>query len=94
MALKPLSVRDMEEKTMDVFEAVVVMTKRSKQIIHQRLVEKALNAEGKEELSALDPIPEEKDPEDYIELEKPSTVAINDFMSGKVKWHYINEIDQ
>ena len=80
MALKPLSVRDMEEKTMDVFEAVVVMTKRSKQIIHQRLVEKALNAEGKEELSALDPIPEEKDPEDYIELEKPSTVAINDFM--------------
>ncbi|MFC1784985.1 hypothetical protein ACFL0J_05085 [Candidatus Neomarinimicrobiota bacterium] len=93
MALKPLSVRDMEEKTMDVFEAVVVMTKRSKQIIHQRLVEKALNAEGKEELSALDPIPEEKDPEDYIELEKPSTVAINDFMSGKVKWHYINEID-
>ena len=94
MALKPLSVRDMEEKTMDVFEAVVVMTKRSKQIIHQRLVEKALNVEGEEELSALDPIPEEKDPEDYIELEKPSTVAINDFMSGKVKWHYINEIDQ
>ena len=44
MALKPLSVRDMEEKTMDVFEAVVVMTKRSKQIIHQRLVEKAINA--------------------------------------------------
>jgi len=94
MALKPLSVRDMEEKTMDVFEAVVVMTKRSKQIIHQRLVEKALNTEGEEELSALDPIPEEKDPEDYIELEKPSTVAINDFMSGELKWHYINEIDQ
>ena len=94
MALKPLSVRDMEEKTMDVFEAVVVMTKRSKQIIHQRLVEKALNTEGEEELSALDPIPEEKDPEDYIELEKPSTVAINDFMSGNVKWHYINETDQ
>ena len=57
-------------------------------------MEKALNAEGEEILSALDPIPEEKDPEDYIELEKPSTVAINDFMSGKVKWHYINEIDQ
>ncbi len=94
MALKVLSIRDMEEKTMDVFEAVVVMTKRSKQIIHQRLVEKALNTEGEGVLSALDPIPEEKDPEDYIEMEKPSTVAINDFMSGKVKWHYLNEIDQ
>ena len=93
MALKPLSVRDMEEKTTDVFEAVVVMTKRSKQIIHQHLVEKALNTEGEEMLSALDPIPEEKDPEDYIETEKPTTVAIDDFMLGKVKWHYINEID-
>ena len=94
MALEPISVRDMEEKTNDVFEAVVVMTKRSKQIIHQRLVEKMLNDEGVVELSALDPIPEEKDPEDYIELEKASTVAINDFMAGQVKWHYINKLDQ
>lgn len=93
MALKTLSVRDMEEKTMDVFEAVVVMTKRSKQIIHQRLVEKALNTEGERELSALDPVPEEINPEDYIELEKPSTIAINDFMTGKVKWHYISKLD-
>jgi len=94
MALKTLSVRDMEEKTMDVFEAVVVMTKRSKQIIHQRLVEKALSTEGEIELSVLDPVPEEIDPEDYIELEKPATIAINDFMTGKVKWHYTNQIDE
>ncbi len=93
MALEPISIRDLEEKTEDVFEAVVVMTRRSKQIIHQRLVEKMLNDEGMEELSVLDPIPEEKDIEDYIELEKPSTIAINDFMSGRVKWHYINKID-
>ena len=93
MALEPISIRDLEEKTEDVFEAVVVMTRRSKQILHQRLVEKMLNDEGVEELSALDPIPEEKDIEDYIELEKPSTIAINDFMSGQVKWHYINKID-
>ena len=93
MALTPLSVRDMEEKTMDVYEAVVVMTKRSKQIIHQRMVDRALNSENEVELTALDPIPEEKDPEDYIELEKASTVAINDFMTGQVKWHYINPTD-
>lgn len=94
MAVKPISIRDMEEKTDDVFEAVVVMTRRSKQIIHQRLVEKMLNEEGMEELSVLDPIPEEKDIEDFIELEKPCTIAINDFLSGKVKWHYINKIDE
>jgi len=94
MVFKPISIRDMEEKTMDVYEAVVVMTKRSKQIIHERLVEKALNSEVGEELSVLDPVPEEIDPDDYIQLEKPSSVAIDDFMSGKIKWHYINKIEQ
>ncbi len=93
MALEPISIRDLEKKTEDVFEAVVVMTRRSKQILHQRLVEKALNDEEVGELSALDPIPEEKDIEDYVEVEKPTTIAINDFMSGKVKWHYINQTD-
>lgn len=92
MAIEPLSIRDMEEKTNDVFEAVVVMTKRSKQVIHERLVERALNMDDQEELSALDPIPEEKDPEDYIEIDKPTTVAINDFMTDKIKWHYNTDI--
>lgn len=94
MAFKPISIRDMEDKTLDVYEAVVVMTKRSKQIIHERLVERALNSEVGEELSALDPVPEEIDPDDYVEMEKPSTVAIDDFMVGKVKWHYIKQIEQ
>ena len=94
MALKPISVREIEEKTMDVFEAVVVMTKRSKQIIHQRMVEKMLDNEGEIELTALDAIPEEKDPEDFIEMEKPSTIAIDDFLSGQVKWHYLKQIDE
>jgi hypothetical protein len=94
MALKPISVRDVEQRTKDVFEAVVVMTQRSKQIIHQRMVERALNDEGEIELNALDAIPEEKDPEDYTEMEKPSTIAIDDFLTGQVKWHYINQIDE
>ena len=92
MAIEPISIRVMEEKTRDVFEAVVVMTKRSKQIIHERLVEKAMNMEGQEEYSALDPIPEERDPEDYVEVDKPTSVAINDFMTDKVKWHYNKDI--
>ncbi len=94
MALKPISVREIEEKTMDVFEAVVVMTKRSKQVIHQRLVERMLDDEGEIELTALDAIPEEVDPEDFIELEKPTTIAIEDFLSGQVKWHYTSQIDE
>lgn len=94
MAIEPLSIRDMEERTKDVYEAVVVMTQRAKQIIHERLVEKALNMEGEEEFSALDPAPEEKNPEDYVELDKSTSIAINDFLSDKIKWHYSSELEE
>jgi len=94
MAIEPLSIRDMEKRTDDMYEAVVVMTRRSKQIIHERLVERALNVESEEDFSALDPVPIEKDPEDYVEVEKPTTVAIDDFMSNKIKWHYNTDIEE
>ena len=29
---------------------------------------------------------EEKSPEDYIELEKTTSVAVNQFIDGEVKW--------
>lgn len=94
MAIEPISIRDMEQRTKDVYEAVAVMTQRAKQIIHERLVEKALTMESEHELSALDPMPEEKNPEDYVEQDKPTSVAINDFMSDKIKWHYNSEIEE
>jgi len=94
MAIEPLSIRDMEQRTKDVYEAVAVMTQRAKQIIHERLVEEALNMESEQELTALDPMPEEKDPEDYVEQEKPTSIAINDFMNDKIKWHYDTEIEE
>ena len=28
----------------------------------------------------------EKNPEDYEELEKPTTVAVNEFIDGNLKW--------
>ncbi len=30
MALEPLSIKNMEEKTQDIYEAVVIMSKRAK----------------------------------------------------------------
>ena len=92
MSLKPLSLRELEKKTDDIYEAVVVMTLRSKQLIQERLVEKALNMDTEDDLAVFDPIPEEIDPDDYEEMDKVTTVAVNDFMGGKVKWHFIEKI--
>ena len=87
MALKTLSIRNMEEKTSDIFEAVVVMSKRAKQILNNRIVEEIITSADEEELEmgVYDQI-EEKSPEDYEELEKVTSVAVNEFVDGDIKW--------
>ena len=87
MALEPLSIRNMEEKTSDIFEAVVVMSKRAKQILNNRIVEEIITSADEEEveMGVYDQI-EEKNPEDYEELEKVTTTAVNEFVGGNIQW--------
>ena len=95
MALKPLSIRNMEEKTSDIFEAVVVMSKRAKQILNNRIVEEIITSADEEELEmgVYDQI-EEKNPDDYEELEKVTTVAVNEFVDGDIQWGSPKENDE
>ena len=95
MALKPLSIRNMEEKTSDIFEAVVVMSKRAKQILNDRIVEEIITSADEEELEmgVYDQI-EEKNPEDYEELEKVTTTAVNEFVDGDIQWANQKENDE
>jgi DNA-directed RNA polymerase subunit K/omega len=86
MALEPISIREMEERTDDQYEAVVVMSKRAKQVLNNRIVEDKISASvEQEEMGVYDEVIE-VNPEDYEELEKPTTVAVNDFIDGKLKW--------
>ena len=87
MGLEPLSIKNMEEKTSDIFEAVIVMSKRAKQILGNRIVEEMIESAEEEELEmgVYDQI-EEKNPEDYEELEKVTTEAVNEFFDGNIKW--------
>ena len=86
MGLKPLSIQKMEDRTNDVYEAVVVMSKRAKQVLNNRIMEKMMDAAIEEvEMGVYDEIIE-KTPEDYEELDKVTTVAVNEFISGDLKW--------
>ena len=87
MGLEPLSIKNMEEKTSDIFEAVIVMSKRAKQILSNRIVEEIIESNEEEELEmgVYDQI-EEKNPEDYEELEKVTTEAVKEFFDGDIKW--------
>jgi len=85
MALEPLSIRDMEKRTGDQYEAVVVMSKRAKQVLRNRIVEDKIDSMEEVEMGVYDEIIE-KNPEDYEELDKVTTVAVNEFISGDLKW--------
>ena len=95
MGLEPLSIKNMEEKTSDIFEAVIVMSKRAKQILGNRIVEEMIESAEEEELEmgVYDQI-EEKNPEDYEELEKVTTEAVNEFFDGNIKWSKVEVVDE
>ena len=86
MGLKPLSIQKMEHRTKDIYEAVVVMSKRAKQVLNNRIMEKMIDAAIEDvEMGVYDQVVDEN-PEDYVESEKATTVAVNEFMGGKLKW--------
>lgn len=87
MSLKTLSFREIEEQTGDIYEAVVVMERRAKQILRDRLVEKIIKEEESREMGVFDEVPDEIDPETYQEVEKVTTVAIEEFINGDLTWH-------
>lgn len=87
MSLKTLSFREIEEQTDDIYEAVVVMERRAKQILRDRLVEKIIKEEESREMGVFDEVPDEIDPETYQEVEKVTTVAIEEFINGDLTWH-------
>ena len=87
MSLKPVSFREIEEQTGDIYEAVVVMERRAKQILRDRLVEKIIKEEESMEMGVFDEVPDEIDPETYQEVEKVTTVAIEEFITGGLTWH-------
>jgi DNA-directed RNA polymerase subunit K/omega len=85
MALESISIRKMENQTQDFFDAVVVMSKRAKQVLNNRIAEKMMVSNEEVEMGVYDQI-FEKIPEDYEEVEKVTTVAVKEFINGELVW--------
>ena len=83
MSLKPISIRDMEDQSGDIYESVVVMSKRAKQVLSDRIVEEIIESNDEEELGVYDELIE-TNPDDYEELVKPTTVSVNEFLDGEI----------
>lgn len=85
MALESISIRKMEKQTQDFYEAVVVMSKRAKQVLNNRIAEKMMVSNEEVEMGVYDQI-FDKNPEDYQEIEKATTVAVKEFINDELVW--------
>jgi DNA-directed RNA polymerase subunit K/omega len=93
MAVKPVSLRKMEEQAKNIYEAVVVMSKRARQINQERFEEQVIEESEELELDVLDELPDIK-PEDYVEKEKVTTKAMDEFLEGKVNWRVLDDTEE
>ena len=85
MSLEPISIRDMESQSGDIYESVVVMSKRAQQVLSDRIVAEIIDSNEEEEMGVYDELIE-NNPDDYEELEKPTTVSVNQFIEGDIDW--------
>ena len=85
MSLEPLSIREIENQSKDIYESVVVMSKRAKQVLGDRIVEEIIESTDEDEIGVYDEVIE-NNPDDYEELEKPTTVSVNEFLDGTLEW--------
>jgi DNA-directed RNA polymerase subunit K/omega len=93
MAVKPVSLRKIGKKTKNIYEAVVVMSKRARQINQERFEEQVIEESEELEMDVFDELPDIK-PEDYEEKEKVTTKAINEFLEGEVNWRVLEDTEE
>ena len=93
MAIKPVSLRKIEEKTKNIYEAVVVMSKRARQINQERFEEQVLEESVELEMDVLDELPSVS-PEDYEEKEKVTTRAMDEFLEGDIAWRELEDTEE
>ena len=64
---------------------------QARRILDDRIVEASIKDAEEEDYGVFDEI-QEKSPEDYVELEKTTSVAVEQFIEGSVKWRKKEQI--
>tara|TARA_B100001121_G_scaffold34600_1_gene29347 strand:+ start:1622 stop:1909 length:288 start_codon:yes stop_codon:yes gene_type:complete len=86
MAVDPISFNKLLKKTDDIYEAVVVSSKRAKQILQDRIVKQMIdeNDELAEEGILSEPVSREIP--DFDKEEKVTSLALDEFLDGDIDW--------
>ena len=86
MGIKTVPLRSVEEIVENMYEAVCIMSGQAKLVLDDRILQASIkDAEEEEDYGVFDEV-KEVSPEDYVEMEKTTSVAVEQFMEGSVKW--------
>ena len=86
MGIKTVPLRSVEERVENMYEAVCIMSGQAKLVLDDRILQASIKeAEEEEDYGVFDEV-KEVSPEDYVELEKTTSVAVEQFIEGSVKW--------
>ena len=86
MGIKTIQLRNVEEKVENMYEAVCIMSGQAKRVLDDRILQASIKeAEEEEDYGVFDEV-KEISPEDYVEMEKTTSVAVEQFIEGSVKW--------
>lgn len=91
MALETIPFSELEKQTRDIFEAIVVIAKRARQVNAERLAKMELPAfmEDVEEDGGLDR--EDLEDIDFDSIEKATTFAIREMLENDLTFRYKGE---
>ena len=86
MGIKTVPLRSIEDIVENMYEAVCIMSGQAKRVLDDRILQASIkDAEEEEDYGVFDEV-KEVSPEDYVEMEKTTSVAVEQFMEGSVKW--------
>lgn len=92
MSIKTISMREMEKQSEDVYESVVVISNRARQINQNRYMDAAIRDAEESEMGVFDELPPEPK-ENYEEEVKSTTQALDEFIDGKLTWRNSDELE-
>jgi hypothetical protein len=86
MGIKTVPLRSVEDIVENMYEAVCIMSGQAKRVLDDRILQASIkDAEEEEDYGVFDEV-KEISPEDYVEMEKTTSVAVDQFIEGSVKW--------
>lgn len=82
-----LPLDEFEKHADNIYEAIIVLAKRARQINDEQ--KQLLHQEVEEDYDDYDEgLLEIKPNEDYVKLPKPTTIALEEFLNGKIEFGY------